>query len=194
MAKPVSIFADVSQGALFFEGTRIPPAPLGGIVLAIENPQRAGKIRITRSDQFSRDGVTPRRLFKRIVPTRIKNKTGQFLVDDLGFSLEQVIDYINSEANKNSNDIDFQRNGSTVGSGNTINFTGAGVTSVSLSGGVATVNVEGGGNPVASGTVTGAGNTTLRLTLDDSTNVDIDVTSLRTTTFINYSDKKRRSG
>ena len=187
MTKPVSIFADVSQGALFFEGTRIPPAPLGGIVLAIENPTRPGKIRVTRSDQFSRDGVTPRRLFKRMTPTRVKNKTGQFLVGDLGFSLSQVIDYINSEANKNSNDIDFQKDASAVGSGNTINFTGAGVSSVNLSGGVATVNIVGGGNPVTSGAVTGAGNTTLRLTLDDSTNVDIDVTSLRTTTAIGSS-------
>ena len=185
MSKPVSIFADVSQGALFFEGTRIPPAPLGGIVLAIENPSRPGKIRITRSDQFSRDGVTPRRLFKRIVPTRIKNKTGQFLVDDLGFSLAEVIDYINGQATKNSNDIDFQRNASAVGSGNTVNFTGAGVSSVNLSGGVATVNIVGGG--VSSGVVTGAGNTTLRLTLNDASNVDIDVTSLRTTTAIGSS-------
>ena len=185
MSKPVSIFADVSQGNLFFEGTRIPPAPLGGIVVAIENPNRPGKIRITRSDQFSRDGVTPRRLFKRIVPTRIKNKTGQFLVDDLGFSLAQVIDYINGQATKNANDIDFQRNASAVGSGNTINFAGAGVTSVSLSGGVATVNVV--GNPVTSGAVTGTGNTTLRLTLNDASNVDIDVTSLRTTTAIGSS-------
>jgi len=187
MAKPVSIFADVSQGALFFEGTRIPPAPLGGVVVAIENPSRPGKIRVTRSDQFSRDGVTPRRLFKRMDPVRVKNKTGQFLVGDLGFSLAQVIDYINGQATKNANDIDFQKDASAVGSGNTINFTGAGVSSVNLSGGVATVNIVGGGNPVTSGTVTGAGNTTLRLTLDDSTNVDIDVTSLRTTTAIGSS-------
>ena len=185
MSKPVSIFADVSQGALFFEGTRIPPAPLGGIVVAIENPNRPGKIRITRSDQFSRDGVTPRRLFKRIVPTRIKNKTGQFLVDDLGFSLTQVIDYINSQATKNANDIDFQRNSSAVGSGNTVNFTGAGVSSVTLSGGVATISIV--GNGVTNGVVTGVGNTTLRLSLQDSTNLDIDVTSLRTTTAIGSS-------
>ena len=187
MARSVAIFADVSQGFLFFEGVRIPPAPLGGVVVAIENPNRPGKIRVTRSDQFSKDGVTPRRLFKRIVPTRIKNKTGQFLVDDLGFSLTQVIDYINGQANKNANDIDFQKDASAVGSGNTVNFTGAGVSSVSLSGGVAAVNIVGGGNPVSSGVVTGTGNTTLRLTLDDSTNVDIDVTSLRTTTSIGSS-------
>ncbi len=50
MSKPVSIFADVSQGALFFEGTRIPPAPLGGIVVAIENPivqEKLGLLEVT---------------------------------------------------------------------------------------------------------------------------------------------------
>ena len=187
MARAVSIFADVSQGFLFFEGVRIPPAPLGGVVVAIENPNRPGKIRVTRSDQFSKDGVTPRRLFKRIDPVRVKNSTGQFLVDDLGFSLAQVIDYINGQANKNANDIDFQKDASAVGSGNTVNFTGAGVSAVTLSGGVATVNIVGGGNPVSSGVVTGAGNTTLRLTLDDSTNIDIDVTSMRSTTSIGSS-------
>jgi len=187
MARAVTIFADVSQGALFFEGVRIPPAPLGGVVVAIENPNRPGKIRVTRSDQFNKDGVTPKRLFKRIDPVRVKNATGQFLVDDLGFSVAQVIDYINGQATKNANDIDFQRNSSAVGSGNTINFTGAGVSAVTLSGGVATVNIVGGGNPVSSGVVTGTGNTTLRLTLDDSTNVDIDVTNLRTITSIGTS-------
>tara|TARA_B100001113_G_scaffold253913_1_gene209371 strand:+ start:6349 stop:9126 length:2778 start_codon:yes stop_codon:yes gene_type:complete len=187
MARAVTIFADVSQGALFFEGVRIPPAPLGGVVVAIENPNRPGKIRVTRSDQFNKDGVTPRRLFKRIDPVRVKNATGQFLVDDLGFSLAQVIDYINGQATKNANDIDFQRNSSAVGSGNTVNFTGAGVSAVTLSGGVATVNIVGGGNPVSSGVVTGTGNTTLRLTLEDSTNVDIDVTNLRTITSIGTS-------
>ena len=45
----------------------------------------------------------------------------------------------------------------------------------------------GAGNPVTSGAVTGAGNTTLRLTLNDSSNVDIDVTNLRTTTSIGSS-------
>ena len=73
----------------------------------------------------------------------------------------------------------------TVGSGNTVNFTGAGVSAVSVSGDIATVNIVGGG--VSSGVVTGAGNTTLRLTLNDASNVDIDVTSLRTTTAIGSS-------
>ena len=187
MAKKVSLYGDAAQGSLFFEGLRIPPAPLGGVVVAVQHPTLAGRIRVTRSDLFQKNGVDPRIVFKRMRPTRVKNKAGQNLVNDLGYTLQQVIDYINDEANRKANEIDFQKDGSIVGSGNTINFTGAGVSAVSVSGDVATVNIVGGGNPVTSGIVTGAGNTTLRLTLDDSSNVDIDVTSLRTTTAIGSS-------
>ena len=187
MAKAVSIYGDAAQGALFFDGVSIPPAPLGGIVVAIENPNRPGKIRVTRTDQFQKDGVTPRVLFKRMLPSRVRNKQNQSLVSDLGFSLAEVISYIYDEANRKANEIDFQKNGSVVGSGNTINFTGAGVSAVTVSGDIATVSIAGGGNPVTSGAIVGAGSTTLRLTLDDSTNVDIDVTSLRSTTAIGSS-------
>ena len=184
MAKAVSIYGDAAQGALFFDGVSIPPAPLGGIVVAIENPNRPGKIRVTRTDQFQKDGVTPRVLFKRMLPSRVRNKQDQSLISDLGFSLAEVISYINDEANRKANEIDFQKNASTVGSGNTINFTGAGVSAVTVSGDIATVSIAGGGNPVASGAIVGAGSTTLRLTLDDSTNIDVDVTALRSTTSI----------
>ena len=187
MARPVQIFADVSQGSLFFQNTRLPAAPLGGVVLAIQNPSRPNKIRVTREDMFNKDGVTPRRLFKRLDPSRVKNRDGQFLVGDLGFNLAQVVDYINDQATKKANEIDFKRNGSLVGGGTTVNFTGAGVSNVTVSGDVATVTIAGGGNPVTSGIVTGAGSTTLRLTLDDSSNVDIDVTSMRSTTAIGSS-------
>ena len=94
MAKPVQIFADVAQGALFFKGTRIPTAPLGGAVLAIQNPNRPTRIRVTREDQLQKDGVTTRRVYKRLEPERVKNKENQFLVGDLGFTQQQVIDYI----------------------------------------------------------------------------------------------------
>ncbi len=229
MSKPVKIFGDAALGSLFFEGVTIPPAPLGGIVVAVENPNRPGKIRITRSDLLQKDGVSPRVLFKRMRPTRVRNKQNQQLIGDLGFSLAQVISYINDEANRKANEIDFQKNGSSVGSGNTVNFTGgiedvtvsndvatiainqvgittsggyvgtgitlfdfrgSGVSTVtSIVGGATTIFFEGGsaGNPVTSGIVTGAGSTTLRLTLQDSTNVNIDVTNLRTTTAIGSS-------
>ena len=181
MAKPVSIFGDAAQGSLFFEGLRIPPAPLGGVVVAIEHPSIAGRIRVTRSDLFQRDGVTPRIVFKRMRPSRVRNKDNQRLVGDLGYTLQQVIDYINDEANRKSNELDFQKDGAAVGSGNTINFIGSGVSAVSVSGDVATVHIAGGsaGNPVTSGILTSSNNT-LRLTLQDASTVDVDVTSLNT--------------
>ena len=117
--------------------------------------------------------------------TRVRNKDNQRLVEDLGFTQQQVIDYINDEANRKANENDFQKDGVQVGSANTVNFTGAGVSSVSVSGDVATINIVGGG--VSSGAITGAGNTTLTLTLNDSSTVDIDVTSMRSTTSIGSS-------
>ena len=228
MARAVKIYGDAAQGSLFFDGLTIPPAPLGGVVVASAHPSLTNRIRVVRNDQFQKDGVTARILFKRMRHTRVRNKENQRLVQDLGYTAAQVIDYINDEANRKANEIDFTKDGSTVGSGNTVNFTG-GVESVSVSGdvatvkidqigiataggyvgtgitlfdfrgagvstittpvsGIATVNITGGsGNPVTSGIVTGAGSTTLRLTLNDATNVDIDVTSMRSTTAIGSS-------
>ena len=185
MSRAVKIFGDAALGSLFFEGSPHPPAPLGGVVVASAREGSTDRIKITRSDLFQKNGVDPRILFKRMRITRVRNKADQRLVQDLGFTQQQVIDYINDEANRKANEIDFEKDGATVGSGNTVNFTGAGVSSVSVSGDVATVNIVGGG--VSSGVVTGAGNTTLRLTLNDASNVDIDVTSLRTTTAIGSS-------
>ena len=141
MSKPVKIFGDAALGSLFFEGVTIPPAPLGGIVVAVENPNRPGKIRVTRSDLLQKDGVSPRVLFKRMRPTRVRNKQNQELIGDLGFSLAQVISYINDEANRKANEIDFQKNGSSVGSGNTINFTGD-IENVTVTNDVATIAIN----------------------------------------------------
>ena len=80
--------------------------------------------------------------------------------------------------NRKANEVDFQKDGTAVGSGNTINFIGSGVSAVSVSGDVATVHIAGGaGNPVTSGILTSSNNT-LRLTLQDASTVDVDVTSL----------------
>ena len=180
MARAVKIFGDASQGSLFFEGLTIPPAPLGGIVVASAHPTLANRIRVVRNDQFQKDGVTPRILFKRMRMTRVRNKQDQRLVQDLGFTHQQVIDYINDEANRKANELDFQKDSVAVGSGNTINFIGSGVSAVSVSGDVATVHIAGGGsagNPVTSGILTSSNNT-LRLTLQDASTVDVDVTSL----------------
>ncbi len=185
MSRAVKIFGDAALGSLFFEGVPVPPAPLGGVVRAVALDGSTNRIRVFRDDQFQKNGVDPRILFKRMKITRVRDKSDQRLVEDLGYTQQQVIDYINDEANRKANEVDFQRNGSQVGSGNTVNFTGAGVSAVSVSGDVATITIA--GNPVTSGIVTGAGSTTLRLTLNDSSNVDIDVTSMRSTTSIGSS-------
>ena len=41
--------------------------------------------------------------------TRVRNKDNQRLVVDLGFTLQQVIDYINDEANRKANEVDFRK-------------------------------------------------------------------------------------
>ena len=223
MSRAVKIFGDAALGSLFFEGSPHPSAPLGGVVVASAREGSTDRIKIIRSDQFQKNGVDPRVLFKRMRITRIRNKDDQRLVQDLGFNQQQVIDYINDEANRKANEIDFQKDGSIVGSGNTINFTGN-VDSVSVSGDVATVAISTGVNAsqitgvISSGnlpitslggvnftpgdtdatpafdlsdahslpsgvstTATGiltSGNSTLRLTLNDQTTVDVDVSAL----------------
>ena len=223
MAKKFRIFADVSAGNIFFDGGRVQPAPLGGKVLASINPFHSDRIRIVRTDLFARDGVTPRRIFKGLKIGRIKNQANQILSTDLGFSAAQIVDYINDQANKKVNEIDFQKNSALVGGGTTINFTGN-VDSVSVSNDVVNVaistgihasqltGVVGTGNlPITSlggvnfvpgesdatpafdlsdahslpsgvsTTATGiltSGNSTLRLTLNSETTVDVDVSAL----------------
>ena len=83
--------------------------------------------------------------------------------------------------------VGIQSAGTVIGAGITqINFVGTGNTFL-VNGTTVDVSVGGAGNPVTSGAITGTGNTTLRLTLDDSTTVDVDVTSLRSTTAIGTS-------
>ena len=206
---------------------------LGGTILAERFVNDAGvtsntRITIKRTDQFNKDGSN-RVVYRRVGFTRFVNMDEDRLAGDLGYDIDQVIAYINQQANLKEEGFEFKFNGGHVGYADTVNFVGfstaslsngivditpnpvgvetasgfigsgvtcfnfigagvsfvtvpnAGVTTVCLSGGGA------GGNPVTSGTVTGAGNTTLRLTLDDSTNVDIDVSSLRSVTSIGSS-------
>ena len=139
MAKKFRIFADVSAGTIIFDGSRIPPAPLGGKVLASDNG--FGRVRIVYTDRFGRDGVTPRRIFKGLKVGRIKNQANQILFTDLGFDLQQIIDYINDQANKKVNEIDIQNNGALVGGGTTLNFKGA-IDFITVSGDVANICVD----------------------------------------------------
>ena len=141
MAKKFRIFAAIASGRLFFDGSRVPPAPLGGKVVAEVNPFHSDRVRISRTDQFAKDGVTPKRLFKGLKAGRIKNEAGQILTNE-GFSTAQIVAYINDQATKKANEIDFKLNGTIVGGGTTIDFVGGGVTGLSVANDIVTVSVS----------------------------------------------------
>ena len=124
MARKFKIYAGVHAGRIFFDGSRVPPIELGGVVFADEHPSYTGRIRVVRLDQFGRDGVTPKRIFKNLKPQRVKNRDNVELFNTLGFSTSQIIDYINDQANKKVNEIDIQNAGALVGGGTTLNFKG----------------------------------------------------------------------
>ena len=110
MSRAVKIFGDAALGSLFFEGSPHPPAPLGGVVVAAARDGSTDRIKVTRSDLLQKNGVDPRIIFKRMrIIGRIRNKDDQRLVQDLGFTQQQVIDYINDEANRKSNEIDIEK-------------------------------------------------------------------------------------
>ena len=140
MAKKFRIYAGVNAGRIFFDGSRVPPAPLGGIVVAEINPFHSDRIRISRTDQFAKDGVTPKRLFKGLKEGRIKNRAGQILTN-LGFTTQQIVDYINDQATKKVNEIDLQQNGGLVGGGTTLNFKG-GIDFVTVQNDVAQICID----------------------------------------------------
>tara|TARA_R100001463_G_scaffold42850_4_gene89594 strand:+ start:1858 stop:3498 length:1641 start_codon:yes stop_codon:yes gene_type:complete len=93
----VKIYGDINSGEIFFEGSVVEPKALGTVEASLKSDE--DRIVIVRNDKFKSDGVTKRPLFKRMNPTRVKNKDGELLVATLGYSTAQVITYINEQAN-----------------------------------------------------------------------------------------------
>jgi hypothetical protein len=94
----IKIFSDTNKGCIFFEGSTVEPKFIGTINASVK-PDETDRIVIKRLDRFEADGVSFRQLFKRLNPSRVQNQAGQNLVDDLGFSIADVITYINEQAN-----------------------------------------------------------------------------------------------
>jgi len=114
--------------------------PLGGAVQAkayvLPNGSLdANRITIFRTDQFYPNGNN-RLIFRRLRNLFFLNEAGQRLTS-LGYSQAQIINYVNNLANKKPNEIDFKLDGSSVGSGTTLDFSSFG--GLTVSGGVATV-------------------------------------------------------
>ncbi len=227
----VKIYADTTTGFFHFDGSRISPKPLNGVCVASAS-SKAFRIRITRSDLLNPNG-TPRVMFKHLKMNRVARKDGTNLRLDLGYSRQQIIDYINAEAQKvvetGIEGVAVCIDGTVVSyAATTIDFTGSAVQSLEVTGGIATISIAqttggvgggssytdsdvdthinvgtantgdiltwggsdyawsapstiGAGNPVVNGSITGVGNSTLRLVLQDSGVIDIDLSTLNTT-------------
>ena len=140
----IKIYADTSTGFLHFDGSRISPKPLNGVVVASAS-NRAFRIRITRSDLLTPAG-NPRVMFKHLRMTKVANRAGQNLRVDLGYSRQQIIDYINTEAQKvvetGIEGIAVCHDGSVVSyAATTLDFTGSAVQSLVVNSGIATVTI-----------------------------------------------------
>lgn len=128
---------------------------LAGAILAERFVNNAGvtsntRITIKRTDQFNKDG-TNRLVYRRVGFTRFVNMDEDRLAGDLGYDIDQVIDYINGEANKVEDGFRFLSDGAHVGYAETANFTnGIGVT---VQNGIATITPRQIGIATAGGTV-----------------------------------------
>ena len=93
----VKIYGDVVKGCIFFDGTTVEPKFLGTILAELKSDEPLRLI-IYRTDRQDANGQN-RQLFKRKKADKIQNQAGQNLVDDLGYTPQQVVDYINEQAN-----------------------------------------------------------------------------------------------
>ncbi len=97
MAKKIKIYGDASKGCIFFEGSTVDPKFLGTIICDI-NPNNPSRLVIKRTDKITPTGEY-RKLFRKLNPSRVQNEAGENLVDDLGYSVTDVAEYINGQAN-----------------------------------------------------------------------------------------------
>lgn len=112
----IKIYSDTTKGCIFFDNSRVEPKFIGTIV-ASAKPDEPNRLIIKRTDKFLADGTTFRTLFKRLKANRVENQAGENLVNDLGYSRDDVVNYINQEAN------DFQViSSTTVGADVAVDF------------------------------------------------------------------------
>ena len=169
----VKIYADTTTGFLHFDGSRIAPKPLNGVCVASAS-NKAFRIRITRSDLLTNGD--PRVMFKHLKMSRVEKEDGTNLRTDLGYSRAQIIDYINTEAQKTVeagiDGISVCLNGSVVStSATTVDFTGSAVQDLVVNAGIATVTIAqttgGGGGSGSIGISTSGGHVGSGITLFD---------------------------
>ena len=93
----IKIYGDSVKGCIFFDGSTVEPKFLGTITASIKSDEPT-RIVIQRTDRYEQDGVTFRKLFKRLNYERVQNSDGIDLVSELGYTVQQVVQYVNEQA------------------------------------------------------------------------------------------------
>ena len=75
------------------------PKALGTIIATKVDFNGSERIKIERNDRFQEDGVSFRVLFKKLNANRVCNQAGEELTTQLGYTVQQVVDYINGQSN-----------------------------------------------------------------------------------------------
>ena len=97
----IKIYGDVVKGCIFFDGSTVEPKFLGTILAEVKADE-TDRIIIYRTDRQDSNGEN-RQLFKRMQDTRIQNEDAEDLVNALGYTTQEVVDYINGQANLTAN-------------------------------------------------------------------------------------------
>mgnify|MGYP003669483966 CR=1 FL=1 len=115
MANKIKIYGDLDSGSIFFINSTVDPKSLGTIVATKVDFNGSERIKIERNDRFQEDGITFRVLFAKMNPNRVCNQSGEELTTQLGYSTDDVVDYINDQS---------QLTGANGGDGNGTDVTG----------------------------------------------------------------------
>ena len=95
----IKIYGDLDSGSIFFINSTVDPKSLGTVVASLIDFNGQDRILVERNDRFQEDGVSFRVLFKKLNPNRVCNQQGEELTTQLGYSTQQVVDYINGQSN-----------------------------------------------------------------------------------------------
>lgn len=96
----IKIYGDIESSSIFFINSTVDPKPMGTIEASLKSDE--DRIVVKRTDRYEADGVTFRTVFKRMNPNRIQNREGQDLIGTLGYTIAEVIEYVNAQANLSS--------------------------------------------------------------------------------------------
>ena len=94
----IKIYGDLDSGSIFFINSTVDPKSLGTIVASLIDVNGQDRILIERNDRFQEDGISFRVLFKKLKPSRVCNQAGEELTTQLGYTTQQVVDYINAQS------------------------------------------------------------------------------------------------